>query len=181
MFQNQFYLKQYKTYSIKKPSNMTPINNVSDKAVDKLNALVPVLLHMKEEIDNVIMEIRILQSKVMPKGTRNIMDIITNVVCAYFQTTLVELRGKSRKAEVRGPRQILTTLLLEETKLSLESVGEYVGQNHATVIHSRKVVENAKQTCDQLWFQYKEIQTEVNRMIVNLDPIVSIERKVPTQ
>ena len=160
---------------------MTPVNNVPDKAIDKLNALVPVLLHMKEEIDSVILEIRILQSKVMPKGTRNTMDIITNVVCGYFQTSLAELRSKSRKAEVRAPRQVLTTLLLEETKLSLESVGEYVGQNHATIIHSRKVIQNAKQTCDQLWFQYEEIQNEVNRMIMHLEPIASIKRKVPNQ
>lgn len=67
---------------------------------------------------------------------------ISLAVCKHFKIEEVRVRGYSRKAKVALARQVLMYLLRHELRLSLASIGEFVGgRDHSTVIHSIEKIE----------------------------------------
>ncbi len=71
-----------------------------------------------------------------------------NAVCEHFETKPESLIMKSRKRELLQPRQIVQwglVLGVVPNSLSLANIGQMFKQDHATVLHSKKVVN---QLCD---------------------------------
>ena len=77
----------------------------------------------------------------------DVTDWIT-AVCNHFGTKPESIALKTRKRELREPRQIVQwglVLGVVPNALSLANIGQLFGQDHATVLHSKKVVN---QLCD---------------------------------
>ena len=86
------------------------------------------------------------------------IDAIEEMVAAFFQVTLEQLKGKTRKKEIAIARQFAMYLTKEYTDLPLKAIGWHFGKrDHSTVIHACKVVpikveqeESYKKTFDEI-------------------------------
>ena len=92
----------------------------------------------------------------------NLTDIET-VVCSYFNVTKEYIQRKKRDREIVQARQIAHYIAKEYTKSSLKIIGQYFGKkNHATVLHSCKVITD-------LIYTDKEIRTFISEISAILD------------
>lgn len=66
--------------------------------------------------------------------------ITVEEVCNYFSTSESALVMKSRKEEIKYPRQVLTYFLMKETKIGSAAVGRLFDQDHTTVLHNVKKI-----------------------------------------
>ncbi len=86
------------------------------------------------------------------------IDAIEEIVAAFFQVTLEQLKSKTRKKEIALARQFAMYLTKEYTDLPLKAIGWHFGKrDHSTVIHACKVVplkvekeESCKKTFDEI-------------------------------
>lgn len=70
------------------------------------------------------------------------VDFIKNLVCDYYSENIELISQKNRKREVVKCRQISMYLLVRNTTMPLSEIAKYFNKDHATVIHSRKMIEN---------------------------------------
>lgn len=71
---------------------------------------------------------------------------IQRVVAEYYGMSVEEMVSNCRKKEIVRARQVAMYFSRELTKLSTANIGANTGsKNHATVVHSCKVVENTKE------------------------------------
>ena len=80
---------------------------------------------------------------------------ISSAVCRHFKIDEAKIRGSSRRANVNFARQILMYLLRHELRLSLASIGDFVGgRDHSTVIHGvdkiEKIIVNNRALGDEI-------------------------------
>ena len=73
-------------------------------------------------------------------------DHILKAVAEFFNITVEDLVSHNRRKEVVEPRQIAIYLLRDISELSYPYIGEKLGRDHTTAIHS-----------------YEKINREVNR------------------
>ena len=79
-------------------------------------------------------------------GFTNFSSFVMQIVIDEYNITLNELKGRSRKKEIREARQLFTTLLYyhaySKYMVTLEQIGDLVGVGHSTVLHSKYTVVN---------------------------------------
>jgi len=75
-----------------------------------------------------------------------IIDEIEKEVCFYFGINYEALHIPNRSRNNVKARQIICYLSTKLTRLSLKYIGEYFGQDHTTVIHACKTVNNLMDT-----------------------------------
>jgi len=89
-------------------------------------------------VKDILSDMIIIQSKEVT------MDTIFQKVCRFYSTTPSQLLDKTRKANIVFPRQVamyLSNLLIPA--ISLKDIALYYRRNdHTTVIHARKMIEN---------------------------------------
>lgn len=69
------------------------------------------------------------------------LDIIKRIVCEKYNIDLSRLFMQGRKRNVVGARQAFAYLAYDINKnLGYESLGDYMGLNHATVLHACKQI-----------------------------------------
>lgn len=72
------------------------------------------------------------------------IELITKVVCEYFEIEENKLREKNRRKEIVLARQIAMYLSKQLTKSSLKTIGlHFGGRDHSTVIHAQSSIEEA--------------------------------------
>lgn len=70
-------------------------------------------------------------------------DQLINSFCKVVGLHSYEIIKKTREREIVSQRQRLQTLLCYNTRLSLAGIGQITGgKDHATVLHSKRVVRN---------------------------------------
>lgn len=75
------------------------------------------------------------------------IELITKVVCEYFEIEENKLREKNRRKEIVLARQIAMYLSKQLTKSSLKTIGlHFGGRDHSTVIHAQTSIEEAAKT-----------------------------------
>lgn len=79
-------------------------------------------------------------------------DLIRDV-CTFYELTEEEIRKRVRFAEIRIPRQVAMYMLstMFPKRFSLKNIGTLLGPkgqpfDHATVLHSKKAVQNERET-----------------------------------
>lgn len=69
---------------------------------------------------------------------------IITVVGSFYDISIENLKGISRKKELVGPRQIAMYLLREDAKSSYPTIGQELGgRDHTTAIHAFEKIKNA--------------------------------------
>jgi len=109
------------------------------KNIREIEGILNKLIFIKEnkgiEIDDSILD------EVINKNSQENRNInpnkIVKAVADFFEISVVDLVGKSRKKEIVEPRQILMYLLREILKMSYPFIGNKVGKrDHTTAIYS---------------------------------------------
>ena len=86
-------------------------------------------------------------------------DYIIKKACEYFELTLEQIRSKTRKEDIRLPRQIIMWLYKKHTRMSLAAIGAMCGdKDHATVLHSCRAVNNAIET------NYRNVRMDIKQL-----------------
>lgn len=76
---------------------------------------------------------------------------VLGVVSSFYDITLDELKGNSRKKELVLPRQITMYLLREDVKSSYPTIGnELGGRDHTTAIHAYEKIKDAFTNDDKI-------------------------------
>ena len=93
-------------------------------------------------------------------------DEIIRYVCDKFEVKPEQLIMKKRKRGVMPfpvIRHICFYMICKYTSLTLAQIGKLLKKDHATVIHSKRCVQNLKDTKDkQFYSMIVEIETELN-------------------
>ena len=77
-------------------------------------------------------------------SVQNFSDLV-DMVAAYYDIAVVDLKGESRKKEITTARQILMLLAKKHFGWTLEKIGDFFGgKNHATVIYA---IDNITKKC----------------------------------
>jgi chromosomal replication initiator protein len=69
-------------------------------------------------------------------------DVILKAVADFFNISVADLISHSRRKEVVEPRQITMYLLRDISELSYPHIGEKMGRDHTTAIHSFEKINN---------------------------------------
>lgn len=146
------------------------------RVLEKLDTMIPRLLSLRQEIDDLITDLQLAQSKKLTLANRKMLKLISELVLEYFDTNLEEIRSKSKKREYTAPRQILATLLKHHTNFSLYDIGAHVHRDHSTITHCAKVLRNAKDVGDRLFWQYDEIEKQLLAILKYSKPISEEEK-----
>lgn len=73
-------------------------------------------------------------------------DVIENIVCRVFKITPEQIKTKTRKQPVPAARQTYYWLSRKYLKKGVIRTAEKYGQDHSTVIHSVRAIENMVET-----------------------------------
>ena len=89
-------------------------------------------------------------------------ELIMQTTCDYYNMSLSDLIGPTRKREITIPRQIAMFLTREMTGMSLPQIGTvFGGRDHTTVMHSIKTVEVGIQSNPNM----EEIVNDIRHMV----------------
>lgn len=83
--------------------------------------------------------------------------IITKSVVEITEVSLSDIKSSMRNKEIRQARQFVHYFLKKFTKLSSPGIGKVTINDHATVLHSIKVVTNDIHRDSELKEKYYEI------------------------
>ena len=72
---------------------------------------------------------------------KTIYHVFVNNLTDVYKITLEEFIGRSRKREVVYARQHFFKIMRDNTKMSLEGIGDIINRSHCSVIHSLKEFE----------------------------------------
>lgn len=79
------------------------------------------------------------------------IDTIQEIVSDYYDVSIADLKGKSRKKELVYPRQVAMYFAKELTDLSLKSIGyHFGGRDHSTVIHAIQTISDLMEQDDSV-------------------------------
>ena len=84
---------------------------------------------------------------------------IIKEVAKYYELVDLEKNIKNRKRELVLGRQVSMYFILKFCKMSLSATGKLFEKDHATVLHSRKTIENLLFTEPQFRSQMAELQS----------------------
>ncbi|MDR3629682.1 MAG: chromosomal replication initiator protein DnaA [Desulfocapsaceae bacterium] len=104
---------------------------IAIRAKTKLTARSVTLALVKEVVRAVVGE---------PKAVT--AEIISEFVGRQFRVSIQEMQSRSRKKSLSFPRQVAMYLCRKHTQESLIDIGKAFHRDHATVLHSIKVVTN---------------------------------------
>lgn len=114
-------------------------DTIREKCGEQLNDIEQaVMLYQVEQFREEL----ILSMKVGPQNW-------ITAICEKYKTTVFDLNTDSRKREVVLPRQIIMWGLSErivENELSLTAIGGFFKRDHATVLHSKRTINNKIET-----------------------------------
>lgn len=123
-----------------------------------------------------------LQDDESPKIVITI-DYIQTKVCEYFSISREQLHNPTRKRETVQARQIAIYFSKELTKNSFEAIGNAIGgKDHATSIHSCKVINNLIETDQAFKEQIREIECKIKGYPytkIILSPKKPIQKRIP--
>jgi chromosomal replication initiator protein len=88
-----------------------------------------------------------MAEEIIEKTTKSVTrriddDVILRAVADFFHVTVEDLVSHSRRKEVVEPRQIVMYLLRDISELSYPHIGDKMGRDHTTAIHSYEKINN---------------------------------------
>jgi chromosomal replication initiator protein len=93
---------------------------------------------------------------------------IIEIVCEHFNITAEEVKRNIRKVELVRPRQVCYYLLKQNTRLKLSEMADLMkgrktySNDHTTLLHSFKVVNDLMDTEPLFRSQVMQIQIQIN-------------------
>ena len=106
-----------------------------------------------------------LKDIISNKQNKNItIDIIQDVVAAYFNLRVEDLKSQRRTRNVAYPRQIAMYLSRKLTDMSLPKIGEeFGGRDHTTVIHAYEKISESLNNDESLQHTINDITKKLTQ------------------
>ena len=105
------------------------------------------------------------QRKAIALGIKDSLEIIQEIVAAYFKLQVEDLHAKKRSRSIAFPRQIAMYLCRELTESSLPAIGQFFGgRDHTTVLHAYDKIKKEKETDEKLNQTISELITRIQKM-----------------
>jgi len=90
------------------------------------------------------------------------IEYIQKVVCDYFEISIDKINANTRKREIVQARQFCMYFAKKYTKMPLSTIGKFCGdKDHATVLHSCRVIENLLETDKNIRAYYEDIEKKM--------------------
>ena len=89
------------------------------------------------------------------------IDKIQKIVADFYNIKISDLNSKNRSKNIAIARQIAMFLCKKLTVESLKNIGDKFGKNHATVIHSVKLVTENEIKCSKTANEIKQIEEKL--------------------
>ena len=89
------------------------------------------------------------------------IDKIQKIVADFYNIKIAELSAKNRSKNIANARQIAMFLCKKLTSESLKNIGDKFGKNHATVIHSVKIITEFESTDSKIANEIKQIEEKL--------------------
>ena len=94
-------------------------------------------------------------------------DFIIKQVCKFYSKTPQELRKKTRKQEIVEPRQMAYYFIRQNFEISLNDIGSYFEQDHATVVYACKCIDGYLKTNPVFKRKFDELANVIGPKIKN--------------
>ncbi|MGG7144985.1 chromosomal replication initiator protein DnaA [Clostridium nigeriense] len=106
-----------------------------------------------------------LKDIISNKQNKNVtIDVIQDVVAAYFNLRVEDLKSQRRTRNVAYPRQIAMYLSRKLTDMSLPKIGEeFGGRDHSTVIHAYEKISDTLNTDESLQHTVNDITKKLTQ------------------
>ncbi|MBS4803379.1 MAG: chromosomal replication initiator protein DnaA [Clostridium sp.] len=106
-----------------------------------------------------------LKDIISNKQNKNVtIDVIQDVVAAYFNLRIEDLKSQRRTRNVAYPRQIAMYLSRKLTDMSLPKIGEeFGGRDHSTVIHAYEKISDSLNTDESLQHTVNDITKKLTQ------------------
>ncbi|MDV4150830.1 chromosomal replication initiator protein DnaA [Clostridium sp. AL.422] len=106
-----------------------------------------------------------LKDIISNKQNKNVtIDLIQDVVSAYFNLRVEDLKSQRRTRNVAYPRQIAMYLSRKLTDMSLPKIGEeFGGRDHTTVIHAYEKISDNLKTDESLQHTVNDITKKLTQ------------------
>ena len=141
------------------------VKNISSNVRDMEGALNKLMGYADLVNKPVTMEIAQRELKDIfsnPKQGNMSTDIITRVVAENYRLTPNDLKGKKRSSGIVKPRHIAIYLCRKLTEYSLTEIGEaFGGRDHATVLHSVRIIEETSLTDSNLYSTLERLKRTI--------------------
>ena len=96
------------------------------------------------------------------------LNTIIEAVCEDYDISPGMIQSQRRFRAIVGPRQVIHFFAKQMTPLSLDAIGELVGnKNHCAVIHSKKVVNELMETDKKYKERIKRIEDKLVKIAFN--------------
>ena len=138
--------------------------NVDTNVRELEGILVSLIAHTSLTQQEISLELakQILKNIVHNTTEEISIEMIIKTVAKFYNLTVDEIKSKTRRKEVVGPRQVAMYLSKEHTKHSLKAIGyHYGGRDHATVIHAVKCIQDLQKTTPRISEEIKSIRTQL--------------------
>jgi len=89
------------------------------------------------------------------------IDKIQKNVADFYNIKIADLSSKNRSKNIAIARQIAMFLCKKLTTESLKNIGDKFGKNHATVIHSVKIITESESTNSKISNEIKQIEEKL--------------------
>jgi chromosomal replication initiator protein len=89
------------------------------------------------------------------------IDKIQKIVADFYDIKIAELNSKNRSKNIAIARQIAMFLCKKLTSESLKNIGDKFGKNHATVIHSVKIINELESTDSKISNEIKQLEEKL--------------------
>ncbi len=117
-----------------------------------INSILAYSVVYNKPIDMTLAESVLKRSVKIDNKPLTIDDIIESV-CGYFNVSVEEVNGKSRKRNLVVARQVSMYLAQKHTKMPASRIGKLIaGRDHSTVLHSCEKVEE-RMKIDKLFYE----------------------------
>lgn len=106
-----------------------------------------------------------LKDIISNKQNKNVtIDVIQDVVAAYFNLRIEDLKSQRRTRNIAYPRQIAMYLSRKLTDMSLPKIGEeFGGRDHSTVIHAYEKISDSLNTDESLQHTVNDITKKLTQ------------------
>lgn len=143
------------------PDLMLKDSNILAKNINE-SKIIHISIANKNVTDDMIISKMIHIRNLMRNRPIWIANSTTKKIFKHFEIHISFLDSKTRRREIVKAKQISQYFTKKKTKLSLDMIGQLIGnKDHATVLHSIKTVNNLMDT-DKI---YKSEIEEIERML----------------
>lgn len=143
---------------------------------DRKNAIVcqvNKLLSEIEEINRTLEDFNAFDDK----SERRLLHLIELEMCHLWEIDRIDLRLKDRHKEIMWKKHIIRWVFRRKVHISYTEIAGYYQNDHSTVIHSIKVVDNAFQYPSYEFIrQFEPVKEYIDAIYTNFPQLIPEER-----